>query len=539
MAQAQAQIQTQAPPQPDLELLPPKSHISKNPNPWMLKWAVIVNDLIIPEDVLRRYGLLLESRHGWYIHSLLKPYMKLVEWAWYGTRRRGRAYISTIYNPDGSVAFKPQNFPADSEEITKKYDETLSLWDTALKILTVPQLTINKSVGSTSADIEVPGVTNVRIRWRKTYTLIDSKDNDILNIILADPRIQQLGFTKGDYGGLISKRPVKENESADWIRSLADIVEDILAKHLHVVRTKLMAEVEAERKDIEIARQKLGISKPADQPITADDVVLLVARKAGIVLPQPSRPTQPTHEAPQTAEAEELEIVEVKPEERKELKLELPELSLEELEVVPAAATTPAAKAEAAAEAPRRQELVKIYLLAMRLPSKYLVQEFGIRETDQGFEEVRGFTSALRAQLASRLEGIRREAYEKLKRAFAYVDEFGTWIGVTDEAVKEARAVSEWIHRELESIPALKQIKAIDLSRYEVKAIPIYLEPEHAKILLDAAIRHLSEDVEELKKRIEEAQREQNRSALRRLQQDLNYKTALLEAFKKYLSQIR
>ena len=80
----------------------------------------------------------------------------------------------------------------------------------------------------------------------------------------------------------------------------------------------------------------------------------------------------------------------------------------------------------------------------------------------------------------------RREAYKRVSRAFAHVEEFGTWIAVTDEAVAEAGKVSDWIREELSKLP-LQQVKAnVDVDKlYSVKAIPIYLEPEDAKALLD------------------------------------------------------
>ena len=83
------------------------------------------------------------------------------------------------------------------------------------------------------------------------------------------------------------------------------------------------------------------------------------------------------------------------------------------------------------------------------------------------------------------------------------------------------------------------EVKGVDVDKvYSVKAVTIYLEPEDAKELLDAAIRHLSEDVNELKRRIAEAGREQSKSALKRLSEDLSYKRALLESFRKFLSQL-
>ena len=213
--------------------------------------------------------------------------------------------------------------------------------------------------------------------------------------------------------------------------------------------------------------------------------------------------------------------IEIKP---RELEVELEPVP----PVVTAVATTTAPTAT-----PAKRELVKIYLLSMKLPSKYLVQHISVEEN----REVRAW-EGLAAGVASRLEGIRRAAYEKISRVFAHVEEYGVWIAVSEEAVKEAVKVSEWVRGELGKLP-IREVKNVDVdSIYSVKAIPVYLEPDNARELLNVAIRHLSEDVTELEKRIAEAEREQKKSALRRLQNDLVYRQNLLESFRRFLSQL-
>jgi rubrerythrin len=87
-------------------------------------------------------------------------------------------------------------------------------------------------------------------------------------------------------------------------------------------------------------------------------------------------------------------------------------------------------------------------------------------------------------------------------------------------------------------MPQLSQFKNVDISRYFAKAIPVYLEPENARELLDVAIRKLSEDVEELAEKIRKAEDEKNKKILSRLQQDYNYRRNLLESFKKFLESL-
>jgi hypothetical protein len=200
------------------------------------------------------------------------------------------------------------------------------------------------------------------------------------------------------------------------------------------------------------------------------------------------------------------------------------------------ASTEPTAVASATATATPQagtQGLVKIYLLSMRLPSKYLVQDVTVNEG----KEIRSWEG--REWLASRLETIRRKAYDWISKVFAHVADYGVWIAVSDDAVKEAERVSRQVREELKELQ-LSQVKNIDIDRlYSVKAIPIYMEPEDAKELLGAALKHLSEDVDVLKEKIKKAEEERNKRYLAQLEKDLNYKQALLESVKKYLDGIK
>jgi hypothetical protein len=244
---------------------------------------------------------------------------------------------------------------------------------------------------------------------------------------------------------------------------------------------------------------------------------------------------QRVHEKP-VAEEEEATAVEEE-EETPEKQVELPPLPEPpkiKLEVEPASATAEATAMAPSIQQPQRQELVKIYLLSMRLPSRYLVQQVKFEEG----REIRSW-EGVAAEVASKLEGIRREAYDMINRAFAHVEDYGVWVAVTDEAVKEAEKVSEFVREKLKSLP-LSQVKSVDIDKlYSVKAIPIYMEPEDARELLETAVKHLSKDVEELEAKIKEAESQKKRKYLTQLEKDLNYKRALLEAFKKYLDTIK
>lgn len=166
--------------------------------------------------------------------------------------------------------------------------------------------------------------------------------------------------------------------------------------------------------------------------------------------------------------------------------------------------------------------LVKLYILSMRLPSKYLRQ----RVVYEGNREIREFDD-----LAGRLETLRREVYMMVERIFAYVEEFGTWIAVTDEAVEEARGISSYVVERLREL-GLDGVAG----RYSVKAVAAYLEPDDAREILSKAIASLSRDVSELRRRIAEAEKERKKTVYR-LERELTDKQRLLKLFVGYLSQ--
>jgi len=229
-----------------------------------------------------------------------------------------------------------------------------------------------------------------------------------------------------------------------------------------------------------------------------------------VELPETPQLPQPQPQTPQTQSQPQMEV---------------------ELETAPTPTPQPAPTLQ-------RQELVRIYLLAMRLPTKHLLMQSEYERDGNGvLREVRRW-DAKTAQIASRVEGIRRSAYERLSRVFCHVEEYGTWIAVTEDAVKEAQEVSKYVIEELKKL-GIDKIKDINVeAMYGVRVIPIYLEPGEARNLLSAAIEHLSKDVEELEKKIEDAKQNENKKYLRQLESERKYRQALLEAFKKYLASL-
>jgi len=188
----------------------------------------------------------------------------------------------------------------------------------------------------------------------------------------------------------------------------------------------------------------------------------------------------------------------------------------------------------------RRAELVPIFILGMNLPSKYLVQDVeyktAVSEDGDSIEEaeVRKWVGP-KAKLASALETLRHDVYRRLRRNFCFVPEFGIWIAVTENGVKEAMEAGEYVTKKLRDLGINDEET---LKRYFVRPIRIYLEPEDARRLLETAVRKLEDDLRLLEERVRDAEERGRERALERLRRDREYREALLEAFREYLDKI-
>ncbi len=199
----------------------------------------------------------------------------------------------------------------------------------------------------------------------------------------------------------------------------------------------------------------------------------------------------------------------------------IPELEVE----FEAPAEVSAVTAETAA-----RELVPVYILAMHLPSADLVAD---DYTEADGRVVRRVKEWQNYDVARAIENLRRNIYRRIERLWCMVREFGVWITVSGEGVEEAERLMKEVR------DTLQKIGLGDVAhRYYVKAVRMYLEPQDAKMLLDAAVAQLSAEVEELQRRIKEAEAAKNRRLVKELMHKKEYVKALLDAFKKYIEEI-
>jgi len=268
--------------QPDI--LPPKSRIGRygaGKNDWILWIERAGKVIIVPEFVLKELMSIRRTRDGWYIDPRLRPYVKLV------TMLYGNGWlVEAIYNPDGTI-FKEYDI-TEEMDAAMFYQDVLKTWNDAM--LTVPKragIKIEKNIWKDTAEVRVldtagNAVCRVRVGWRGSRTTIYATyeppynlGSTIIKAVAGDTRIVEHGFVETRSGRLVSRRRVKESDVAKWLSELTDIVEDVIEKNRELIMKEVEKQYMSMKEHIEEARRRLGIAKPAYEPITADDIFKL------------------------------------------------------------------------------------------------------------------------------------------------------------------------------------------------------------------------------------------------------------------------
>jgi hypothetical protein len=202
-----------------------------------------------------------------------------------------------------------------------------------------------------------------------------------------------------------------------------------------------------------------------------------------------------------------------------------------ELEAPAAAATTAVTTADVTT--PTRGELVSVYLLAMHLPSADLIAD-DYTDADRGIvRRIKEWRGENTQRIAREIETMRRGIYRRIEKLWCMVKEFGVWITVSEEGLREAERISKEVRERLHQL-GLGEVA----HRYFVRAIRVYLEPSDAKMLLDAAVRQLSSEAAELDRRIKDAEVTQNKRLVKELMYKREYVKHLLATIRKYIENI-
>jgi hypothetical protein len=179
-----------------------------------------------------------------------------------------------------------------------------------------------------------------------------------------------------------------------------------------------------------------------------------------------------------------------------------------------------------------RQKLVPVYMLAMHLPTEDVVAVHRTESDESSTRRVKEW-SGDRARITREIESLRRQAYRRIKRLWCMVREFSIWVAVTEDGIREAERLSAEVRQKLAEL-GLKDVA----DRYHVRALRVYMEPRDARTLMDAAIRQLRGEIEELERRIKDAEAEQNKRLVKELARKREYVNALLETSRKYLESL-
>lgn len=375
---------------------------------------------------------------------------------------------------------EPKDLKEKIEELGETIIEALKEVDNLVDLagMKTPRIEVNvQCVDGVFAECRVVvwNKVAVSIRAKSRYTVAYIRWAPGKMLLQLEKLLFEEGFVRGEYGGYITRQQVN-------VRSIADKVAEL-------IRQNIGEYVEDVRRAIKKARDLLLWVDNWDPDKSLEEDVL---------------EKLPPIEVPEAVEA-------VEAEKFRGVGGRVVQAYIEAREAVESG------EAEEASGDGEKQHLVKLYLLMMRLPSKYLV----LSRDDSVSKAV-----------ASRLEGLRRTVYEKVAKHFVHIESCGVWISVDDASVTEATRITEWLRNELESMPALKKIKEVDITRYGLKVIPVYIDTREAKELLGEAIATLEHEIKKLEEKLETATKQSTRKKIGR---QLEVKQKLLEKFKSHL----
>lgn len=207
-----------------------------------------------------------------------------------------------------------------------------------------------------------------------------------------------------------------------------------------------------------------------------------------------------------------------------------------------------------ATQPPPRAELVDLYLLGFELPSGSLAT-FEDKYDTSG-DEIRE-VKRIEKKVFSEIEHTRKKFYSETNRVFHNVL-FG-WIAVTPQALQFAEYWNNRFRSVLEALATALENKARSTSNTEERQIyeamasklkaraqrqfvvvqKIYMDTSAAKMLIEDITSQLNREIEELKKKIDDAEKEKKKKTVARLNYELNILMAKYQLFKKKLDEIQ
>ena len=491
------------------------------------KWCVFINDIIIPEDVLEEYKFIVKRRDT-YARKEIAGKLRLLSFWNKGSRRHPKLVVDKIYDAKGNLVEELVTSSPNYEQGRKmyeKYAEYCEAWRIAKRTTSYTPMRLDElepeiEVKDTNAILQFNGIT-VKYNDRGRYKLV--KINAHPNIKpLIEKIVMKYGFERGQYGGYIIRAKVE----ADTIRKMLEEIKDTILANKDVIEDYINEERKtkylSEKKEIEQARQKIGIIKPAEQPITKEDI----ARLLGLEEKKEATAVTKGEEEIEDIDIDELDIESLRKEwglvkeekEKEEEKKE--EETIEEEEVK----LTPSEVKRIAESYLRRKGLIPLKVIVFTLPTEYLKSKTRlVKEKDEGkYIEQKELTLD-----PSIFRSLRTSFYKNALHKVAWKSEIG-WVLYRDADLTP-------IHEHIARLNEVLKKYGIDQERF-IDIIEVYAPKDFIVKELTRYIRERKMAYEEIARKIkEEADKVKNIKQAKRTLEKIEEELKQLERELRYI----
>jgi len=183
-----------------------------------------------------------------------------------GTRRKPKFIPVKILDASG------MELGENPEETKEELEKARALWDVALRIAKPVSLRhVSVGIETTYAGTKIAlGDVTVSIKDKGRYFLVYFNNSNSTATRRLEEKIAQLlsscGFSKGEYGGYITRGRVN-------MEQLAKALADLLNQHKDVIEEAMNEDIQGMAEEIAKARAALGINRNPSEELTSEDVL--------------------------------------------------------------------------------------------------------------------------------------------------------------------------------------------------------------------------------------------------------------------------
>lgn len=245
-------------------------------------FVVDVGDVIIPEDVLRRFKLLRHEEGGkkWICDSVIYPYIKVYVVENFGSKKNPSYGVVAIHDMFGNVqTISDEGQARQLFSRIRKFDE---LWKHAVSTVSLPLRPKDLKIVVTDNDVRSDYGVILSVRRERSY--FGKKDYWLARIgSLPDELKPELvsilskhGFEEGIYGGYIR---YTEPDVSELLNEVKDYLERNKDKIIDWRYSRQLSEYNSIATKISEARRKLGLPTQPNTPVNVADVLNLIKGK--------------------------------------------------------------------------------------------------------------------------------------------------------------------------------------------------------------------------------------------------------------------